>query len=140
MTLEAQSTEAPERDLAELAELALDVEQRALIEEAKRIRAAMDAADARIAESGDALIVRLLVPIEVDGDELARLTLGPVRVRHTRAVRGERDNAGMTERYADLLVEPQGAFDELTCEEDYIAVCRAVERQLGKFREGGRPS
>lgn len=105
---------------------------------AKKVRAELDAADERIIE-GDAgtLIVKLRVPIKVGGEDFYRLTFGRIRVRHVRATRPAPDPL---EAYADLLIEPAGAFDELLSDDDYTACLRAAERQLKKFRGGGRSS
>lgn len=104
----------------------------------ERARREMVAADARIEDGGEgSLIVRLVEPITVAGAQLTRITVDRVRVRHVRACR---DAPSSSEAYADALITPSGAFDELGSDLDYTAVLRAVERQLGNFREGGRPS
>lgn len=99
------------------------------------VRTRMDAADTRIVENADGtLIVKLLEPITFDGTELSRVTIQRVKVRHARATRhAERE----TEAYAEQLLLPAGVLDELAAEADYLAVMRATERALGKFRAAG---
>lgn len=107
-----------------------------LEKENARTRAEMDACDARIdANSDGTFIIRLIEPIVVDGKEHGRLTLGRVKVRHAREVRGIELHL---EAYAERLLVPHGALDELTTELDYITCMRAAERALGKFRAAGR--
>ncbi len=107
-------------------------------EELERQKADDAKLDAFIDESGDgALVVKLSERIELDGDPVHRLTLRRIRVRDVRAARGLTDDAAI-DAYADALVSPAGATEELACDHDYAVVLRAVVRQLGKFREGGR--
>lgn len=99
----------------------------------------LDAYRAKCAERLDdnadgTVIVRLERPIIVDGEELHRLTVGRVKVRHHRTARAA--NFGI-DAYADELVTPKGAVGELECDADYMAVQVAVSRQLGKFRGAG---
>lgn len=93
--------------------------------------------DERIVENADGtLIVRLVEPITVDGQELGRLTVRRVRVRDVRAVFGVPEIQALA--YADLLIEPARALDELATEYDFNVALRAVERALEKFRSAGR--
>lgn len=80
------------------------------------------------------MIVRLVMPPEVNGTKHRKLTVRPVKVRDVRAVGAD---GGSPEEYAARLVEPPEAFDELECERDYSAVLVAVDDQLGKFRRTG---
>lgn len=83
------------------------------------------------------IIVRLSRPVMVAGEEVSRLTVGAVKVRHHRLARDQRF---ATDAYADALVRPEGAVGELETDRDYMAVLVAVERQLGKFRGAGDSS
>ena len=115
-----------------------EVDREAIEREVEAVQREMEAADARIIENADGtLIVRLEVPVRVGGADHERLTIGRVRVRHLRAARGAEH---VLEAYAEQLISPAGALDELASERDYYAVLRATDRALGKFREGGRPS
>lgn len=109
------------------------------LERVKReLRAELTATDARITENRDGtLIIDLVEPISVAGETHARLTVGRVRVKHVRAARGAEYEL---EAYAEQLVSPAGAYDELTSDADLAAIWRAAERQLGKFRRAGKAS
>ena len=102
------------------------------------VQAAWARADERIEQNADgSFILRLYVPIVVDGEKTARLTLRPIRVRDVRAVRGAGSEA---ELYAERLIAPAGAFDEIASDADFTIAIRAVSRALGNFRGGGAPS
>jgi hypothetical protein len=116
---------------------------RMLQEMETRAQEARDDADTRISENTDGtFVVKLLVPIGVGDNDLTRVTIGRVRVRHVRESRslGDPSNIEVAEFYAMHLVSPEGALDEVASESDHLTILRAVDRALGKYREGGRPS
>lgn len=104
----------------------------------EQVRAQLNAADERIVENPDGtFIVKLVEPIKVADTEHTRVTIERLRVRDIREARHAPDRI---EAYAERLCRPAGAFDELVRDDDYAAVCRAVERALGKYRAAGSRS
>lgn len=127
--------ESTDRELSpdELAKLS--PEEREDYEIRQELKAQKAEARKRIENAGDGvLVVKLLVPVKLDGQEHSRILVGKVRVRHVRKAGGE-DHVWA---YADQLCSPAGLFDELESDLDHAAVCVAVEEQLGKFQRAGR--
>lgn len=78
------------------------------------------------------VIVKLTTPVRVGMGERSRIAVSRVRWRHLRGL--DDKDPELHSRIADRIVEPAHAHDEITTEDDQVAVLLAVSYQLGKYR------
>jgi len=97
----------------------------------------------RILENEDGtIVVRLIRPVKVDGEEYSRVTIREMTGRQQRLTEKASDGeqGTLTMDIANELSDPAGIADLTRCQQDLTNVMEATLMQVGKFQESGAPS